>query len=147
MAFALYENGSQLAANVDGQPPAWIVPPAADREPKPPFGYVVSFVRHHERGFAAPASRFRRGLCYHYDVELHNFAPCGARRQDVHFAAGVAQGTLHSLHDDLQQYGVRAGVVLPPQRRARPPYTGKVLREKADSWWHSVSPSSRQDRL
>jgi hypothetical protein len=41
-----------------------------------------------------------------------------------------------------------AGVILPPQRRARsPPYTGKVLREKADSWWHGLSPSSRQDRL
>jgi hypothetical protein len=41
-----------------------------------------------------------------------------------------------------------AGVVLPPQRRARPPpYTSKVLREKADSWWHGLSPSSCQDRL
>jgi hypothetical protein len=39
-------------------------------------------------------------------------------------------------------------VVLPPQRRAQPPpYTGKVLKEKADSWWHVLSPSSRQDRL
>jgi hypothetical protein len=28
-----------------------------------------------------------------------------------------------------------------------PPWTGKVMREKADSWWHGVSPSSRQDRL
>jgi hypothetical protein len=28
-----------------------------------------------------------------------------------------------------------------------PPYTGKVVKEKADSWWHSVSPSSCQDRL
>jgi hypothetical protein len=28
-----------------------------------------------------------------------------------------------------------------------PPYTGKVLKERADSWWHGVSPSSRQDRL
>jgi hypothetical protein len=27
------------------------------------------------------------------------------------------------------------------------PYTGKVLREKADSWWHGLSPSLRQDRL
>jgi hypothetical protein len=68
-------NGGQLAPNVDGQPPAWIVPPAADREPNPPFGYVVSFVRHHECGFAVPASRLMRGLCYHYGVELHNFAP------------------------------------------------------------------------
>jgi hypothetical protein len=28
-----------------------------------------------------------------------------------------------------------------------PPWTGKVMREKADSWWHGVSPSSRQDQL
>jgi hypothetical protein len=25
-----------------------------------------------------------------------------------------------------------------------PPWTGKVVKEKADSWWHSLSPSSRQ---
>jgi hypothetical protein len=75
--FALHEleNGGQLAPNVDGQPPAWIVPPAADREPNPPYGYVVSFIRHYEHSFAAPASRFMRGLCHHYGVELHNFAP------------------------------------------------------------------------
>jgi hypothetical protein len=42
---------------------------------------------------------------------------------------------------------VGAGVVLPPQRRAQPPYTGKVLEEKADSWYHGLSASSRQDRL
>jgi hypothetical protein len=46
-----------------------------DREPNPPYGYIVSFNRHHERGFVAPASRFMRGLCHHYGVELHNFAP------------------------------------------------------------------------
>jgi hypothetical protein len=28
-----------------------------------------------------------------------------------------------------------------------PPWIGKVVREKADSWWHGLSPSSRQDRL
>jgi hypothetical protein len=28
-----------------------------------------------------------------------------------------------------------------------PPYTDKVVKEKADSWWHGVSPSSCQDRL
>jgi hypothetical protein len=44
-------------------------------EPNPPFGYVVSFIRHHERGFTVPASRFMRELCHHYGVELHNFAP------------------------------------------------------------------------
>jgi hypothetical protein len=75
--FALSElvNSSQLAPNVDGQSAAWIVLPATDQEPNPPQGYVVSFIRHHERGFAAPASRFMRGLCHHYGVELLNFAP------------------------------------------------------------------------
>jgi hypothetical protein len=77
MDFALNElmNGGQLVPNMEGQPPAWIVPPVADREPNPSFGYVVSFIRHHERGSTAPASRFMRGLCHHYGVELHNFAP------------------------------------------------------------------------
>jgi hypothetical protein len=77
MPFALNElvNGGLLAPNVEGAPPAWIVPPALDREPNPPYGYVVRFIRLHERGFTAPVSRFMRGLCYHYGVELHNFAP------------------------------------------------------------------------
>jgi hypothetical protein len=77
MQFALNElvNGGQLAPNVEGQPPAWIVPPATDREPNPPYGYVVSFIRNYEHGFTTPASRFMRGLCHHYGVELHNFAP------------------------------------------------------------------------
>jgi hypothetical protein len=83
MRLALGElvNSGQLAPNVDGQPAAWIVPPATDSEPNPPHGYVVSFIRHHERGFAAPASRFMRGLCHHYRVELHNFAPNAISRR------------------------------------------------------------------
>jgi hypothetical protein len=74
--FALHElvNSGKVEPNVEGAPPAWIVPPATDREPNPPFGYVVSFIRLHERGFTTLASRFMRGLCYHYRVELHNFA-------------------------------------------------------------------------
>jgi hypothetical protein len=92
--FALSElvNGGQLALNVDGQPPAWIVPPTTDREPNPSFGYIVSFIRHHERGYAPPASRFMRGLCYHYGVELHNFAP-NAISQAATFV-GVCEGFL-----------------------------------------------------
>jgi hypothetical protein len=76
-SFTLNElvNGGLLVPNVDGVPLAWIVPPASDREPNSPYGYVVSFVRLHECGFTAPTSRFIRGLCYHYRVELHNFAP------------------------------------------------------------------------
>jgi hypothetical protein len=151
MAFTLNElvNGDQLAPNVEGSPPPWIVPPATDREPNPLYGYVVSFIRHHEHGFTAPASRFMRGLCHHRGVELHNFtpnvisqaatfvgvcegflgipvnwdlwvhlfraelhtlataetqgAPGGARRWPVDLAAGLAQGVLHPLHDDIQQ--------------------------------------------
>jgi hypothetical protein len=85
-------NGGQLAPNVDGQPTAWIVPPATGREPNPPHGYVVSFVWHHERSFTAPVSRFIRGLCHHYVVELHNFAP-NAISQAATFV-GVCEGFL-----------------------------------------------------
>jgi hypothetical protein len=92
--FALRElvNGGLLAPNVEGAPPAWIALPATDREPNPPFGYVVSFIRHHERGFTVPASRFMRGLCYHYRMELHNFAP-NAISQAATFV-GVCEGFL-----------------------------------------------------
>jgi hypothetical protein len=39
-------------------------------------------------------------------------------------------------------------VILPPQRRPRPPpYTGKVLREKVISWHHGVSLPLHQARL
>jgi hypothetical protein len=39
-------------------------------------------------------------------------------------------------------------MVLPPQRRARPPpYTGKVIREMGPSWYHGVSPPQNQARL
>jgi hypothetical protein len=65
--FALNElvNGGQLAPNVEEAPPAWIVPPATDREPNLLYGYIVSFIRLHERGFITPVSHFMRGLCYH----------------------------------------------------------------------------------
>jgi hypothetical protein len=84
--------GGQLAANVDGQPAEWIVLSERDRVLNPPFGYVISFVRFHERGFAAPASRFMRALCYHYGVELHNFTP-NAISQPTTFV-GVCEGFL-----------------------------------------------------
>jgi hypothetical protein len=59
-----------------------------------------------------------------------------------------AQGVLHPLHNDNQQCRVGEGMLLSSQRRARPPsYTGKVLKEKADSWHHGLSLSSRQNRL
>jgi hypothetical protein len=84
--------GGQLAANEDGQPAEWIVSSERERVPNPPYGYVVSFIRFHERGFTAPASRFLRGLCYHYGVELHNFVP-NAISQAATFV-GVYEGFL-----------------------------------------------------
>jgi hypothetical protein len=94
MPLALNElvNGGLLAPNMEGAAPAWIVPSATDREPNPLYGYVVSFIRLHKRGFTAPASRFMRGLRYHYGVELHNFAP-NAISQAATFV-GVCEGFL-----------------------------------------------------
>jgi hypothetical protein len=92
LSLGLLVADGQLAANVDGQPTEWIVPSERDRVPNPPYGYVVSFVRFHERGFVAPASRFMRGLCYHYGVELHNFMP-NAISQAATFV-GVCEGFL-----------------------------------------------------
>jgi hypothetical protein len=169
-----------LAANEDRRPPARIDPPARDREPNPPFGYVVSFIRFHERGFAAPASRFLRGLCFHYGVELHNFAP-NAISQAATFV-GVYEGFLgipvnwdlwvHLFRAELHtvtmpepkmRRAVRAGGVTIALRETRgelyipfpmtsnnaewewgwfylrndepglPPWTSKVVRERADS--------------
>jgi hypothetical protein len=68
-------DGGQLMPNTDSSRPAWIVLPAHHQESQPPEGYMVSFIHLHERRFNAPASKFMRGLCYHYGVELHNFAP------------------------------------------------------------------------
>jgi hypothetical protein len=92
--FALRElvNSGLLAPNVEGAPPAWIALPVTDRESNSLFGCVVSFVRHHEHGFTAPASRFMRGLCYHYGVELHNFAPNAILQADTF--VGVCEGFL-----------------------------------------------------
>jgi hypothetical protein len=48
----------------DGPHPAWMIPPVSDKEPTPPSGYVISFIRLHKRGFNTPASMFMRGLCH-----------------------------------------------------------------------------------
>jgi hypothetical protein len=133
-------------------------------------------------------------LCFHYGVELHNFAS-NAISQAATFV-GVCEGFLgipvnwdlwiHLFHAELHtlttpelkvRRAVRAGGVTIALRETRrefyipytmtsinaewergwfyirndepglPPWTGKVMREKADSWWHGVSPSSRQDQL
>jgi hypothetical protein len=62
-SFALNElvNDGLLAPTGEGMYPAWMVPPASDMEPNPPYDYVVSFIRLHECAFTAPASRLMRG--------------------------------------------------------------------------------------
>jgi hypothetical protein len=107
LSLGLLVAGGQLAANVEGQPAEWIVPSERGWVPNPPFGYVASFVRFHERGFAAPASRFMRGLCYHYGVELHNFT-LNAISQAAMFV-GVREGFLGiSVNWDLWVHLFRA---------------------------------------
>ena len=65
-----------------------------------PQGYVVSFVRLHERGFGVPVSRFMRALCDYYGAELHNFSP-NAISQAAVFVA-VCEGYLGiEVHWDL----------------------------------------------
>jgi hypothetical protein len=194
LALSELVTAGQLAANEDGHPAAWIDPPATDREPNPPHGYVVSFIYFHKRGFAAPASQFLCGLCFHYGVELHNFAP-NAVSQAATFV-DVCEGFLgipvnwdlwvHLFRAELHtattpepktRRAVHAGGVTIAVRETRrelyipctmtsnnaewergwfylrndepslPPWTGKVVKEKADSWWHGLSPSSHQDRL
>jgi hypothetical protein len=38
--------------------------------PRPPNGYVVSFVAFHERGFYVPVGRFIRGVLFAYGLQL-----------------------------------------------------------------------------
>jgi hypothetical protein len=94
------------------------MPPAGDHAPNPPEGYVVSFVRFHERSFAAPASRFMRALCYRYGVELHNFAP-NAISQAATFV-GVCEGYLGiPVNWDLWVHLFRAELFTQPTTEQR----------------------------
>jgi hypothetical protein len=111
-------SAGQLAANEEGRPAEWIVPPAGDHAPNPPDSYVVSFTRFHERGFAAPASRFMRALCHRYDVELHNFAP-NAISQAATFV-GVCEGYLGiPVNWDLWVHLFRAELFTQPTTEQR----------------------------
>jgi hypothetical protein len=79
---------------------------------------VVSFVRLHERGFTAPASRFMRALCHHYGVELHNFAP-NAISQAATFV-GVCEGFLGiPVNWDLWVHLFRAELYTLPTTKTR----------------------------
>jgi hypothetical protein len=152
LALSELVNVGQLAANEDRQPPSWIDPPARDREPNPSFDYVVSFIRFHERGLAAPASRFLRGLCYHYGVELHNFAPNAISQASMF--VGVCEGffgipvnwdlwvhlfraELHTLTtpEPKTRRAVRAsGVTITPQEMRRELYIPCTMTSNNAKW-------------
>jgi hypothetical protein len=54
----------------------WRVP--GDEEfPRPPDGYVISFVEFHRRGFSVPAGDFIRGLLHYWRIELQHLNPNG----------------------------------------------------------------------
>jgi hypothetical protein len=112
-------SAGQLAANEEGRPAEWFVPPAGDHAPNPPEGYVVSFIRFHERGFAAPASRFMRALCHRYDVELHNFTP-NAISQAATFV-GVCEGYLGITVNWGSRYNSSTPSCSRSRRRSRGP--------------------------
>jgi hypothetical protein len=52
----------------------WVVP-TDESVPRPPSGYVVSFVAFHERGFSVPAGRFIRGVLFAYVLHLQYLNP------------------------------------------------------------------------
>jgi hypothetical protein len=72
--------------------PEWIVPPANDREPNPPPGYVVCFQSFLEWGFGMPAGRLIQAILHYFVVELHNLNP-NSVMQAVVFAM-VCEGFL-----------------------------------------------------
>ena len=89
-----------LPMNISSEQPAWIPPRLEETESNPPQGYIMSFVRLHERGFGVPVSRFMRALCDYYGAELHNFSP-NAISQAAVFVA-VCEGYLGiDVHWDL----------------------------------------------
>jgi hypothetical protein len=49
----------------------WKVP-RDESMPRPPKGFVVSFVAFHERGFSVPAGRFIHGVLFEYGFQLQH---------------------------------------------------------------------------
>jgi hypothetical protein len=52
----------------------WKVP-GEESVPRPPRGYVVSFMAFQERGFSIPAGRFIRAALYKYGLQLRHLNP------------------------------------------------------------------------
>jgi hypothetical protein len=52
----------------------WIVP-ADESVPRPPSGYMVSFVTFHERSYSVSAGRFIRWVLFAYGLQLQHLNP------------------------------------------------------------------------
>jgi hypothetical protein len=52
----------------------WKVP-GEESVPRPPRGYVISFVAFHKRGFSVPSGRFIRAVLYEYGLQLQHLNP------------------------------------------------------------------------
>jgi hypothetical protein len=55
-------NSGQLTTAGDDPHPAWMIPPASNKEPNPPSGYIVSFILLHECSFNAPREQVHAGV-------------------------------------------------------------------------------------
>jgi hypothetical protein len=67
-------------------------------------------------------SSLPRGAAHAFYAGVED-TPRGARRRHDDRVAEHVQGALRPLHDDFQQHGVGAGVVLPPNNGAGLPPT------------------------
>jgi hypothetical protein len=83
----------------------WIVP--ADKSvPRPPSGYVVSFMAFHECGFSVPAGRFIRGVPFAYGLQLQHLNPNSI--QQMATLEAMCEGFLGiGMHWHLFQYFFR----------------------------------------
>jgi hypothetical protein len=60
--------------------------------PRPPKGFVVSFVAFHEHNFSVPAGRFIRGVLFEYDLQLQHLNPNSIQQMAVF--EGMCEGYL-----------------------------------------------------
>jgi hypothetical protein len=80
----------------------WKVP-GDESVPRPPRGYVVSFVAFHEHGFSVPAGRFIWGVLFEYGLQLQHLNPDSI--QEMAAFEAMCEGYLGiSVHQHLFRY-------------------------------------------
>jgi hypothetical protein len=79
---------------------------ADESVPRPPVGYVVSFMAFHERGFSIPAGRFIRKVLFAYGLQLQHLNP-NSIQQIAAFESMCEEYLGIGAHWNLFQYFVR----------------------------------------